>query len=306
MRRPVRRPVRRSRALVALPLAVLLAVPAAAQDDQPPLLPESVIRVLAGELSGTEAKRTVQDLTLFHRMRGSRGFQAAAGRIRDRAREYELQQVEIVDLPADGKVFYGTQRSRPAWDAEFAELWEQEKEEGGGWRDARLVTSWETRPVSLAQDSASGEAAAELVDAGAGTRESDYQGKDVKGKLVLVSSQPSSAAPLAVERFGAAGLVSYAQNQVSAWWKEDENLVRWGHMGTFPAPRTFGFMVSLQQARAWQERLARGETVRLRASVRAGQHPGSYGIPTAVLPGADPAVAGEEIVLSCHLDHQRP
>ena len=28
------------------------------------------------------------------------------------------------EFPADGKMFYGTQRSRPAWDAEFAELWE--------------------------------------------------------------------------------------------------------------------------------------------------------------------------------------
>jgi aminopeptidase YwaD len=307
----MRRAVRRSRAVTALSLAVLLpalltGAPAAAQDDQPPLLPEPVIQALARELSGTAAKRTVQDLTLFHRMRASRGFQAAAGRIRDRAREYGLQQVEILDLPADGKVFYGTQRSRPAWDADFAELWEQEPAEKGSWRDARLVTSWETRPVSLAQDSASGEAAAELVDVGAGTKEEDYQGKDVKGKLVLVSSQPSSVVPLAVERFGAAGLVSYAANQVTGWWKEDESLVRWGHLGTFPAPSTFAFMVPLQQARAWQERLARGETVRLRASVRAGQHPGSYGIPTAVLPGSDPAVAGEEVVLSCHLDHQRP
>ena len=65
-------------------------------------------------------------------------------------------------------------------------------------------------------------------------------------------------------------------------------------------------MVSLQQARAWQERLARGQAVRLRAEVRAGQHPGSYDIVTAVIPGADPAKRGEEIVLSCHLDHLRP
>ncbi|HJX27740.1 MAG TPA: M28 family peptidase, partial [Thermoanaerobaculia bacterium] len=54
------------------------------------------------------------------------------------------------------------------------------------------------------------------------------------------------------------------------------------------------------------ERLARGEKVRLRASVRAGQHPGSYDIVTAVIPGSDPAVRDEEIVLSCHLDHLRP
>ncbi|HEY4590998.1 MAG TPA: M28 family peptidase, partial [Thermoanaerobaculia bacterium] len=68
-------------------------------------------------------------------------------------------------------------------------------------------------------------------------------------------------------------------------------------------PRTFAFMISLKQARTWQERLARGETVRLRASVKAGQHPGAYSIATGVIPGAD---RQHEVVLSCHLDHQRP
>ncbi|HWM89228.1 MAG TPA: DUF4910 domain-containing protein [Thermoanaerobaculia bacterium] len=275
-----------------LPLLLVLCVPAAAQEP-PPLLPEPEVRALAAELSGTTAKRNLQDLTLFHRMRGSRGFRAAAERVRDRAREYGLQEVEILELPADGTIFYGTQRSRPAWDADFAELWDGE----------RLVASWQARPVVLAQDSASGEVEAELVDVGAGNSESDYQRQDVRGRLVLTSSQPEGVRDLAVDRFGAAGVISYAQNQVTGWWREDETLVRWGHMGTFPPPRTFGFMVSLQQARAWQERMARGETVRLRANVRAGQHPGHYSIPTAVIPGTD---RGEEIVLSCHLDHLQP
>lgn len=265
----------------------------------PPLLPEPVAAAIASEISGTAARRTVQEITLFHRMRGSRGFRAAAERMRDGLRDAGLSEVEILALPADGTVFYGTQRSRPAWDADFAELWEQE--DG---RDTVRVASWEARPVTLAQDSASGEAAAGLVDVGAGTAESDYAGKEVRGRLVLVSAQPSAAYALAVEEHGAAGIVSYAQNQVTAWWKEDETLVRWGHLPSFPPPRTFAFMVSLQQARAWQERLAAGRPVHLRASVRAGQHPGSYDIATGVLPGSAPESG--EIVLSCHLDHLRP
>jgi hypothetical protein len=280
-----------------------------AVEEPPPLLPEAVVRALAGEVSGTAAKRTVQDLTLSHRQRGSRGFQTASRWILERVREAGLSGVEVISLPADGTIYYGTQRSRPAWDADFAELWEQAPGTGTGkpaWADSRRVASWEARPVSLAEDSAGGEVAAGLVDVGAGTDERDYQGKEVRGKLVLVSAQPGAAYPLAVDRHGAAGLVSSAQNQRTAWWGEDETLVRWGHLETFPPPRTFSFMVSLQQARAWQERLARGEAVRLRASVQAGQHPGSYDIVTAVLHGRDPALASEEIVFSCHLDHQRP
>ena len=288
--------------ILAIVLAWLALTPSARATEPPPLLPEAAVRAIASEVSGAAAKRTLQDLTLFHRMRGSRGFRAAAERVRDRAKEYGLSEVEILELPADGKVFYGTQRSRPAWDADFAELWEQ-KEENGRWVDSERIASWESRPIVLAQDSASGEAAAGLVDVGAGMAEGDYKGKDVKGKLILTSSQPGAAYPLAVDRFGAAGIVSYAQNQVTGWWKEDENLVRWGHLDTFPAPKTFAFMVSLKQARAWQARLAAGETVRLRASVQAGQHPGAYSIATGVVPGAD---REHEIVLSCHLDHQRP
>lgn len=270
----------------------------------PPLLPEPAVRAIATELSGTAAKRTVQDITLHHRMRGSRGFRAAADFIAERARAYGLA-VDLVSLPANGRIFYGTQRSRPAWDADFAELWEQRPAAAGGWTDAERIASWDTRPITLAEDSASGEVAADLVDVGAGTAESDYQDKDVRGKLVLVSAQPGEVTALAVDRHGAAGIVSYAQNQVTAWWKEDEDLVRWGHLQTFPAPHTFAFMVSLKQARAWQERLAAGTAVHLRAIVLAAQHPGTYDIVTATIPGTGPHAA-EEVVLSCHLDHQRP
>jgi hypothetical protein len=107
-----------------------------------------------------------------------------------------------------------------------------------------------------------------------------------------------------VAKLGAAGIVSYAQNQKTAWWGEDENLVRWGHLDTFAPYKTFGFMVSLKTARALQKRLAAGEAIRLHAIVKASQEPGAYEIATATIPGTD--LAGEEIVYSCHLDHPHP
>ena len=48
-------------------------------------------------------------------------------------------------------------------------------------------------------------------------------------------------------------------------------------------------MVSLKQARAWQTRLAAGETVQLQAHVEARRHVGQYDIVTARIRGADPA-----------------
>ncbi len=269
------------------------------------LLEEPVIAALSQELSGETAKRNLEYITRHHRMRGSRGFRAAADQIVAQLHRYGLADARVEQFPADGKLFYGTQRSRPPWDAEFAELWEV-RQTNAGWTRQVQLASWEAMPVTLAQDSESGEATADLVDVGNGTAERDYAGKDVRGKIVLAGAQPGPVAQLAVERFGAAGIVSYAQNQRTAWWGENENLVRWGHLDTFAKKPTFAFMISLKQARSFQQRLARGEQVRLEAKVKAGKHAGSYDIVTATIPGAEQTLRAEEIAFSCHLDHQRP
>jgi aminopeptidase YwaD len=273
--------------------------------NQATLLPDVVVAALSQELSGETAKRNLEYIARQHRMRGSRGFRSAAEHIVKQLHEYGIKDARIEQFPADGKTFYGTQKSRPPWDAEFAELWEL-REANGSWTRHTRLASWDAMPVTLAQDSESGEATAELIDVNNGTSETDYAGKDVRGKIVLVAAQPGAVAPLAVERFGAAGIVSYAQNQRTAWWAENENLVRWGHLDTFAAKPAFAFMISLKQARNFQTRLARGDKIRLHAIVRAGKHPGFYDVATATIPGADPNLRNEEIAFSCHLDHQRP
>ena len=268
----------------------------------PPLLPEPVVAALANELSGETAKRDLEFISRQHRMRASKGISIAAEFVAEQARVYGLEDVEILKFPADGKTFYGTQKARPAWNAEFAELWEM----GADGRPRTLIASWDAMPLVLAQDSESGNVTAELVDVGAGTSEADYAGKDVRGKLVLVSAQPEAVFRLAVEKYGAAGILSYAQNQRTAWFGENDNLIRWGHLDSFTDTKTFGFMLSLKQARGFQARLARGEKIILKAEVRAGREPGNYEIPTAVIRGADPNLRDEEIAFSCHLDHPRP
>lgn len=286
---------------ILLLLAGSMVAAAASAQERPPLIDAASASMISSEVSGTAAKRTVQSLSLHHRMRGSEGYRQAAELIRDRLLSYGLKAVEIIALPADGKIFYGTQRARPAWNASFAELWEQRRN-GNAWADTERVASWDDQPITLAQDSISGSANADLIDVGTGTAEADYAGKEVRGKLVLISAQPEAAAGLAVHRYGAAGIVSWAQNQKQGWWGEDESLIRWGHLDTWKNP-AFAFMVSPARAHQWQERLRRGEQVRLRARVEAGRSPGSYLIPTAVIPGRD---RSREIVFSCHLDHPSP
>ncbi len=294
------------RSLVAVMLCLHLGLPrASAQVRVLPLLPDTVIAHLSQELSGEIAQRNLAYLARHHRMRGSRGFHAAATFIAEQLRLYGLSEVTIEQFPADGKTFYGPQKARLAWDADFAELWEMKKGEKGWIPNSRLA-SWEEMPVSLAQDSESGEALAGLVDVGNGTSEEDYSGKHVQGKLVLVAAQPGPVAKLAVAKYGAAGILSYAQNQRTAWWRENENLVRWGHLDSFSDAPAFAFMLALKQARALQARMSAGETIMLQATVRAGKHEGFYEVVTAAIPGADARLKEEEIAFSCHLDHQLP
>ena len=232
--------------------ALFLAHPVSAQS--PSLLPDSVVAALAGELSGETAMRNLEVIAREHRMRGSRGWRRAAEYIVAQLAAYGITDARIEQFRADGRTYYGTQRSRPPWDAEFAELWEL-RQDGSAWIRHTRLASWDAMPVTLAQDSESGEVTADLVDVGDGTSESDYAGKDLRGKLVLAGAQPGAVVPLAITRYGAAGIVSYAQNQRTAWWGEDENLVRWGHLETFDVSPAFAFMVSLKQARTLRQRL---------------------------------------------------
>src|SRR6202049_3506439 len=97
--------------------------------QKPPLLPEKDVAALAQELSGETAKRNLEGLARLHRQRGSQGFHSAAELVAERARAYGLSDVTILQFPTDGKIFYGTQRSRPGWDAEEGEL-EEVKDRG--------------------------------------------------------------------------------------------------------------------------------------------------------------------------------
>ena len=129
--------------------------------QKPPLLPEKEVRALANELSGETAKRNLEVIATSHRQRGSQGFHAAAELVAERVRAYGLSDVEIFEFPADGKIFYGTQRSRPAWDAELGELSEL-RHRGLPSKDRKIPAEGEqtirlcdyaSEPVVLAEDS---------------------------------------------------------------------------------------------------------------------------------------------------------
>jgi aminopeptidase YwaD len=261
------------------------------------LLPDKEVIALAQEINGLIAKDTITELARHHRVQASSGFSHAAEYIASKAKEYGLEQVQIERFPADGQKSYHTLKSTPGWEARSGELWETAP-------NRAKVADYDEMRVALADYSQTADVTATLVDAGPGTSAKDYEGKEVKDRIVLAGGSVADAHKMAVEERGAAGVLSYQQNQVTGWSGDYVDNVRWGHLSPYNANNKFAFMISLRRAREYQARLARGEQVTLHAVVKAEIKPSNYEVVTAIIPGSD--AAGEEIVYSCHLCHQKP
>jgi aminopeptidase YwaD len=276
---------------------VLLASSLAAQSPKTSLLPDPQLRAITQEASGSLAKDTVIALARFHRVHASPGFHEAAEYIAAKAREYGLEDVHIESFPADGKTTYNTFRSYLGWEATRGLLTEISPR-------GEVITDYSKMRTALADYSNPALVTADLIDVGAGTSAKDYEGKDVKGKIVLAGGNVATAHQQAVGLRGAAGVLSYQPNQVTGWSGDYPDLVRWGHLSPYNEKNTFAFMISLRSAREFQARLVRGEKIRLQAQVAAQMKPSNFEVVTGVIRGTDPDAG--EIVFSCHLCHQKP
>jgi hypothetical protein len=282
-----------------LRLAAAIATLSASQSipawAQSPFLSQTQWSALRHESSGTAPYENLRALTRLHRVPATSEFDAAAKFILERAKEYGLEDVHAEQFPIDGKIHYGLMRSHVGWSVDSARLWQIEPVH-------TLLGDWATDPIRLADYSHSADVEAALVDVGAGTAESDYAGKDVRGKIVLADGVLASVQRLAVAKFGAAGIVSDMPNQTTAWSGLDATIVRWGHLdASLPG---FAFMVSRATAADLRAQLLNGPAVVLGAHVKAEVGPGAWTVVSGTIRGTD-AGAGE-IVYSCHLDHQRP
>ena len=268
-----------------------------AQFKKTALLSDKEVAALGAEISGVIAKDTVIELARSHRVQASSGYSNAAKYIAAKAKEYGLDQVQIERFPADGSTTYHTLKSATGWEVQSAELWETEP-------GKIKIADWEEMRVALADYSQSATATATLIDVGMGTSAKDYEGKEVMGRIVLAGGGVAAVHKLACDERGAAGILSYQQNQVTGWSGDYADNVRWGHLSPYNPNNKFAFMISLRKAREYQARLARGEQITLQAAVKAEMKPGNYEVVSAIIPGTD--AAGEEIVYSCHLCHQKP
>ncbi len=285
------------RLLLAPLLLALTTASLTSAERKVTLMSDAALESIRATVSGATAKAHVRDLARMHRVQATAGYHQAAELMQALAVSYGLKDVRIEKLPADGETLYHHFRSYYGWRASSGRLWEVSP------GNERLDDFSEMK-VALADYSQDANVTAELVDVGAGTRAEDYQGRDVRGKIVLAGGDLPTVHRLAVDERGAVGMLSYYPNQRTGWSGDDPDLVRWGHLDPANTRNKFAFMTSPREARALQSRVAAGETIMLKAEVDARLVPDYFEVVTGLIPGTDRA--DEEIVFSCHLDHQSP
>ena len=126
--------------------------------------------------------------------------------------------------------------------------------------DGEVLLSRETHRVALAINSFSTAAGGErfrLIEAGAGTSPAAYEGKDVKGAVVLVSGPLGPAWQQAVRARGAAGVIS---SDIAPYTRprETPDVLQWGNIPFDEPAGSFGFKATPRAATRLRDALAKG------------------------------------------------
>ena len=284
------------RSFLLLASLLLASLPLSAQTYAPPkyLVSDELFKAVAAEYSGSAAKENVKGITQFHRIQASPGFTQAREWVVSRLKELGVTDVEVEIFPSDGKIRYQTYTGPLAWTVRDAELWIP--------KPFRARFCHYTRaPMCLTTLSNGGEWNGEVVHVGRGTSDADYEGKDVKGKIVLASGYAASVHRQAVIGRGALGVLIYPRAEDRP---EHPKMVRYNGLWLKWEEKDkagFGFQLSRNQAERLLGLLEKGQAVQVRAQVDAELHAGQLDVTSAFFRGSEKPE--QEIILIAHLDH---
>lgn len=234
-----------------------------------PLIPDSLLRTIAYELSADNALKQTAAITSHARYPNSQGFFDAAEYVAARAREYGLENVRIERFPQDA----------PMWDPVEAEL-------------SVASSGGEKIQTVLAQYSADGDFTASLVDGAEGGR-----GEKLRGQVLLTDEDPD----IVLHKLGGqapAALISDAAGDYFGR-RTPPDAIMWGMVRR----DVVGLMISPHSGATLRALMKRGPVmVHVHAKARRTA-PGAIGMVMGQVTGA---VSGQDIVIAAHLDHQFP
>jgi aminopeptidase YwaD len=269
-------------------LALLAFAPfAQAQEaEDRTLLSWKQMRAIIDEASGERAMHHVLELVPYQRVRPLSEYKAD-GHFRESevmarfAREYGYSSVEIESFPSPGALYQPTR----------GQLFMVSP------KPRKLFDIYDT-PVALANNSASGDVTADVVDVGNGGRAEDYAGKDVKGKIVLGFAGTNALQRLAVFERGALGVLAYSLMRAD---DQPDEFISSSVSATVPegASTGFGWSISARAAREMQTALLSGQKVTLRSVVEAQTFPGRQEVIHATIQGD--GSTQQDVVVSAHV-----
>jgi len=276
----------RRRMTFALTLVVMLVCGLLAQPQEKlprTLLPSNLLQEIINESSGELALQNEVYLTGVNRNRKADEYRTGYFETRfilEKLKEYGFDEAEIVNLPVRGE---------KTWDAEEAELWVVSPMK-------KKIVDLKDMPATLCSGSSTMEVTAELVDVGPGYSEDYYKDKDVKDKIVLVYGSPERARQLAVEKYGAKGIIACSSSHPEF----DRDQIGWNSIraGEKDKP-TFAFMVSERTYFDLKQALERKTKIMIRAMVKAQMVPYKEEMAVGLIKGKEKPE--QELVLTAHL-----
>ena len=257
---------------------------------------DGILKKLDADICGERMLETVKAIHARDRWTRFSLYRETARMCLDRMKQIGLKSPRIYSAPADGKTSFADFVMPRAWDPEEAEL--QVKTPDGDWR---TLANYLDNPCNLAIYSAPTPAAGietELVSI-RGDQEADYKGRNLKGKIIFTHLYMDKVWRLAA-RHGVAGIVSDTSEP-----REKHDGVRWLNYTFFPNNKAgqFGFSLSREAGdylRGLAKRAARrGQSVKVRARVKARLYNGTIETVTGVVPGKNP---NEEVLAFSHLN----
>lgn len=271
--------------IVVLSILILFSFSLAQPQEKLPrtFLPLSLLQEIINESSGELALQNEIFLTGVNRNRKAEEYRQGYFETRfilEKLKEYGYDEAAVIDLPT---------RSQTTWDAEEAELWMLEPEK-------KKIADLKEIATVLCPGSVSTDTTAELVDVGPGSSDIYYKDKDVKDKIVLVYGSPEMARRLAVEKYGAKGLIACSSSHPEF----DRDQIGWNsiRIGEKDKP-AFAFMVSERTYFELKQLLERKIKVTLRAMVKTQMVPYKEEMAMGLIKGSEKPE--EELVLTAHL-----
>jgi aminopeptidase YwaD len=169
-----------------------------------------------------------------------------------------------------------------------------------GGAGGEILLSRETHRVALAINSYStpaGGVSLPLVDVGAGTSAAAYEGKTIKGAVVLATGSLGQVFTQAVRNRGAAGVIS---SDIAPYTRpaETPDVLQWGSIPVDEGLRSFGFKATPRAAARLRAELAKG-AVTVHVDIESRFHRGPNRTLVAEIPGT--RHPEQRIVLAAHV-----